>query len=170
MELEHFILIAEAVNTDTVTWSGIVAVGGTFFTWLAAKVLEPGIKERREGRARELEARIKREDEESKARIEEMRQKRLDDKEANDKSMQAMEARGARETSLMNALQAVNKGQEHNQATLERIENLVDDRLKENKIVLKAILRQMGLDHDWDGDTNVGNAPPAGQQPTGKTG
>lgn len=169
MELERLILIADP-SADTITWSGAVALFVTFATWFGSKVFEPGIRERREGRARELEERIRRDNEESKARIEEMKQKRLDDKEANDKSMQAMEARGARETSLMNALQAVNKGQEHNQATLERIENLVDDRLKENKIVLKAILRQMGLDHDWDGDTNVGNAPPAGQQPTGKAG
>lgn len=163
MGFEHFIAIAQ-IDTETGIGAGVIGAASGFAIWFGSNVWLPSIKEKRDRREREFNERLRREDEESKARIDEQKQKRLDDNDRSEKSLAAMEARGARETSHMKALEAVADGQKQNLIRLERME----DFQKEIRNVLKAVLRKLDEEHDWEGD-DVRPTPTTGQPTPGGT-
>lgn len=177
MEFERLVTFAQ-FDPETGATYGIISLAVTFCTWFGVKVLEPGIKERRDRRETEFNAKLDREERIAVATIKEMSERTAEEKkfredaerkrqEENEKTMLAMEARGARETSHMKALEAVADGQRQNLLRLERMEELTTGELKQLKVAVKAVLRKLNEEFEWDDEDNVVKpaTPPAAGQP-----
>lgn len=129
-------------------------------------MVKPWFTDWLEGRKELRAARIKREDEESRSRTEELRQARADAREENEKTMLAMEQRGIRETSHIQALNAVAAGQAQNLARLERFENEILKSLRDTRGAMKAVLRKLDEDFDFEvGENGSDTGLPAADPP-----
>lgn len=170
MAFEHISLLAQI---DDETGKSLLLWGGSLVTgaigWWAQKVWLPGIQEGRERREKEFNAKLDREERIALATIEEMKTRTIEEKkhredserrrqEENEKTMLAMETRGARETSHIQALNAVAAGQI-------KFENEILKFLRDTRGAMKAVLRKLDEDFDFEGDDDEVPTQPADGKP-----
>jgi hypothetical protein len=165
MAFEHIAILAEVTTEDGAQYAIITAVTAAA-TWISFNLVKPWFTDWLENKKLDREAKRKRDNDLVQTQIDEIKQKRIDDRDANEKNIIAMEARGARETSHITALNAVADGQRQNLLRLERMEEFTNNELKQLRLAVKAVLRRVDEDFEFDGDHNDGRSPPTTGQPT----
>lgn len=157
MAFEHLSLLSEVTTEDGAQYAIITAITAGA-TWISFNLIKPWFTDWLESRKLDREAARKRENDLVNAQIEDLKQKRADERENNDKTMLAMETRGARETSHIQALNAVAAGQI-------KFENEILKFLRDTRGAMKAVLRKLDEDFDFEGEDDEVPTKPADGKP-----